>query len=435
MKKKVFAFSADALVGEDIAYLATRPNFSRIMKDAARAEHVQSVYPSITYPAHAAMITGCYPDKNGIEKNGFLTMQNAASTDWLLEFSEFKCEDLFAAAKRAGCTTANVYWPIMGNNPNIDYNINEYFFPDPAEGVLEGFAKFGANEATLDVIRENLPLFTRREPEGELTNRENSYEYFINGCVCSLIRRYQPDLLAVHNCVMDNTRHCFGIFSEYRKPALDLLDEWLGEIVQAMEDAGVYEDTNFVLISDHGQMDYDRCIYLNKLMLDAGWFTTNEDNSAIADYQAFSYANGMSTYVYLKDPADKDLYARVENFLQEAYMSGKYGIERVYDKAEVKARYHLDGPFSFIIEAKAGCSFRDRWVVDSVVSDPFPTKGNHGYLPEKGPWPVFIAAGPAFRPGATVPVAHLVNMAPTMAAALGIALPQADGEPLTALLR
>ena len=67
-----------------------------------------------------------------------------------------------------------------------------------------------------------------------------------------MIRRYQPDLLLVHNCYMDTTRHRYGLFTEHNSLCLDYLDEWLGELTSAMEDAGVYETTNFVLLSDHG---------------------------------------------------------------------------------------------------------------------------------------------------------------------------------------
>ena len=65
MKNKLFVLSADALVREDIAYLETKPNFSRIMAGRAEVTHVKSVYPALTYPAHATLITGCRPGRHG----------------------------------------------------------------------------------------------------------------------------------------------------------------------------------------------------------------------------------------------------------------------------------------------------------------------------------------------------------------------------------
>ncbi|MBQ6672015.1 MAG: alkaline phosphatase family protein, partial [Spirochaetales bacterium] len=160
MKQKLFVLSMDAMVEEDIEYLKTRPNFKRLMEHGCQIKKVQTIYPSITYPAHSSMITGCRPAKHGVYNNTRFP-SDRTWPDWYIDTSEiFKVEDLFAAAKRAGCTTGAVYWPIMGNNPNIDYNINEYFFYDPADAVsretrLNAFRRMGANEDTIKVVEEN----------------------------------------------------------------------------------------------------------------------------------------------------------------------------------------------------------------------------------------------------------------------------------------
>ena len=54
---------------EDIAYLKTKPNFSRLFRNCAQVEKMCTVYPSITYPSHVSMMTGCRPGKNGIYVN------------------------------------------------------------------------------------------------------------------------------------------------------------------------------------------------------------------------------------------------------------------------------------------------------------------------------------------------------------------------------
>ena len=57
----------------------------------------------------------------------------------------------------------------------------------------------------------------------------------------------------------------------------------------------------------------------------------------------------------------------------------------------------------------------------------------HGYLPEKGPRPVFCAKGPHIRAGAVVEGGSIVNEAPTYAKLLGVDLPDAQGTPLDVL--
>ena len=101
---------------------------------------------------------------------------------------------------------------------------------------------------------------------------------------------------------------------------------------------------------------------------------------------------------------------------------------------------HLDGAFSFVIEADGYTSFGDHWtrpvVLDRNNNDDYRYgRATHGHLPEKGPQPVFAAKGPAFRDGAVLPSGRLVDEAPTLAAVLGLEIPGADGHPVRELLK
>ena len=51
-KKRLFVYSVDALVQEDLAYLKTLPNFSKFLEHASGCENVETIYPSVTYPVH-----------------------------------------------------------------------------------------------------------------------------------------------------------------------------------------------------------------------------------------------------------------------------------------------------------------------------------------------------------------------------------------------
>ena len=62
-------------------------------------------------------------------------------------------------------------------------------------------------------------------------------------------------------------------------------------------------------------------------------------------------------------------------------------------------------------------------------------RATHGYMPAKGPQPVFICAGPHVRKGGYRENGLLIDCAPTMAAMLGISLPDAQGSVWTELLK
>jgi predicted AlkP superfamily pyrophosphatase or phosphodiesterase len=432
MKNKLFVISIDALVREDIAYMETKPNFSRIMEGRAEVERVTSVYPALTYPAHTTLITGCRPGLHGVCDNTPLKTYADGKPRFYLHSKYIRTEDLFAAAKRAGCSTAAVYWPITAFNPNIDHVLNEYFFyfPGETQHVEEIFARIGADEAALQAVRENMDRFPTAQGSG--LNIRATYDNFLIGCTCSLIRNEKPDVLFVHACDVDTYRHYSGAFGPRVKDALDQMDLWLGEIAESMESAGIYEQTNFVILSDHGQMNFDRNVKLNTLLARGGFLEPAPDGT-VYSWQAIAKSNGMSAQIYLKDKADRALCRDVYAYLQHLAEEGCWGIEKVFSEEETRALYGTYGPFAFTVESDGHTNFSDEWTEPPLI----PARGKistHGYRPEKGPQPVFMGRGPAFRPGAVLPTARLMDIAPTFAEILGQPLPQAEGRPLRELL-
>ena len=438
MKHKILELSMDAMVGEDLEYLANKPNFSRIFKDSARVGSVTTIFPSITYPAHASMMTGCRPGKTGIYTNFRLNVNPPkAYKDWHLEASAIQAEDFFAAAKRAGRTTAAVYWPITGNNPNIDWEINELFFYQNEDRETL-FRKYGANDEAIAVVKENLHRWPDTSGAAKSDPFASYFDSFITGCMCSLIRRDQPDFLIAHNCILDSTRHRHGVFHEMVNKALDQTDEWLGEIADAMEDAGVFEDTDFLLVSDHGQRDKVRNVRLNVLLRRAGFLEANEDGD-ITEWRARAIANGMSVYVALKDRNDEKTKREVFDYLQALANDGVWGFNKVTSAEEIREKYGCYGVFDFALNTDGYTSFiegtQEPLVTNHDFTDYRSGKATHGYMPEDGAQPVFVARGPSFRPGTFVEKAQIIDEAPTIAHIMGQSLPQAEGRVLTELLR
>ena len=434
MKKKLLVLSLDALVREDIEYMLQKPNFSKIMGKRAEVDKVLSVFPALTYPAHTTLVTGCYPGTHGIYNNVPFKDYEDHKKHWYRFSKVIRVEDLFAAAKRAGLTTASVYWPITGCNPNIDYIINEYFFFYPEEDTIEAFKKMGAKGAALDAIEENRHLVEakRRNEAGY------SYDQFLMGCVCSLIRNVQPDVMLVHNCIPDGARHSYGVFSEGLYKVLDKVDAQLGDVLEALEDAGIYDQTDFVILSDHGQLDVRKRVRINVLMEKGGFLEVAPDGS-VYDWQAYAQTNAMSASVYLRDPNNKKLYDDVYAYLKTLVEDKSLGITRVYTTEEVKEKYGTYGPFSFMLATDGCTTFSEAWTEDAVeilcADEQKPKSATHGHEPELGPQPVFMAHGPSFKDGAVVPNAKLVDIAPTLARTFGQELPQAQGRCLTELLK
>ncbi|MBQ9392646.1 MAG: alkaline phosphatase family protein [Oscillospiraceae bacterium] len=437
MKKRLLVFSADALVHEDIAYLRTKPNFNRLLRDACEVERVRTIYPSITYPAHTSMATGCYAGRHGVWSNYTFALSNKSDT-WQWFHDAVRVKDILTAAKEGGYTTAAVFWPVTGCHPDVDWLLNEYWMPVPGDTLRQAFARSGSGEDVLRIVDKNEHLLPPQHVNGGKKNMmiQPNIDRFLIACACDIIREHRPEVMLVHDGIMDGTRHKCGVFNESTAPALDFLDEQLGSVADVLEETGLLEETDFVLVSDHGQRDFQRILKLNVFLADRGLLTVDKDGTVL-DYKAYSISNAMSSMVYLKNP-ERD-FEEVRRCLQEMADEGIYGFTKFFTREEARERYGLDGDFSFVIESDGFTSFSDQCTRPVIKEQDFTDfrfgRASHGYQPELGPQPVFLAKGPSFKPGVVLDTRPIVDEAPTYAKLLGVELPEAQGTPMEEFLR
>ena len=438
-KKRLLVFSVDALVSEDVDILRRKPNFQKYIAGGAEVKKVHTVYPSVTYPAHTSMITGAWPEKHGVISNYRFTTDSKNDT-WQWDRCAVKVPDVLTAAKKAGYTTGSVFWPVTGNHPYVDYLIDEYWLPDKGQTLRTGFAKMGSSPEMLDIIEKNAGKLA---PTYVLTGRTNfcvfpEIDDFMISCAADVIREYAPEVMFVHNGNIDHQRHVTGVFSSAVISALDIVDEEIGQLGEALEAAGVLDDTNFVLTSDHGQRQIVRTVKLNVYLKEAGFIETDE-RGKVKNWKAYSFSNAMSSLIYLKDPGDRETADRVYELLRKLCDEGIYGIGQVLTKEEVKEKWHLDGDFTWVVESDGYTSFSDsckRPLVPPMdLSDFRFGRATHGYMPEFGPQPVFLAKGPDITEGFFAERCEIVDEAPTYAALLGVDLPDADGKAVEGFVR
>lgn len=439
-KKRLLVYSVDAMVKEDLDYLKTKEHFGAFLPHCSGPESVQTIYPSITYPAHVSIETGCYPDRSGVYNNLFFNTVNSF-TDWIRDYRFIKADTIFSAARREGYTTASAFWPVTAHSPDIDFNMTESWFTREGETLPEALVKMGASEQLADIMGRYTGLLVSEAVSDDLWSWDSEPEFdnFMIHVACDMIRECRPEVMFMHGCVIDSFRHRYGIFGPKINEGLDILDEGLGMLLQALKDAGTYDDTNIVILSDHGQQNVVRVVRPNIYLVDRG-FITLDSSCKVADYSAFGMSTGMSMTFRLKNPEDKAVHDRVYALLKELADEGIYGFSEVFTRQEAAERFHLDGDFAFIAEGDDYTSFSDGWtrpVVSNVdLRDYHRTgRGSHGYLPDKGPQPVFLAKGPDIVPGVILPRRPIVDEGPTFAGLLGADLKDAQGTAMTELLK
>ena len=127
---RLFVPSVDSLFYDDRGWPKDCPNLSAILAAGSQVERVQSVYPAMTYAAHATMLTGCYPDVHGIYHNEKVQVDNP-HPEWHWRRAELKVPTLLDAAYTAGYTSCVVNWPVTGADPHITYDIPEIWSDEP----------------------------------------------------------------------------------------------------------------------------------------------------------------------------------------------------------------------------------------------------------------------------------------------------------------
>lgn len=429
--RHVVVISVDAMVYEDVTLLSRLYAMQDRWSQTARVNRVRSIYPTITYPCHSTMMTGVYPDKHGIVNNEF-PIPCVESALWQHMRERVRHETIFDAAKKQGLTTAAVFWPVTGKDPSIDYLIDEYW-PQNGESSEQAFRDSGSSEEVIEkIVRPNLKLLENK-------HRQHPWaDAFVMRCAADMLREFRPNLLMIHPANVDAARHVSGLFGTLVDSAIYDTNLWLSELFKAAKDAGIYDQTDFFLVSDHGQLEIHRSVALNQLFAERGLLRVSEDGQ-ITDWTAFSKSGGLSSLIYLKDPGDKNALARTEEVLNELWQAEVYGIGEVLTREQAEARYHLGGDFSFVVETDGWTTFSNSWV--KPVVRPLDNhdyrfgRATHGHQPEKGPQPTLIAFGPHIQSGAVIETANLVDEAPTFARALGITLEKTDGRYLNELLR
>jgi predicted AlkP superfamily pyrophosphatase or phosphodiesterase len=427
MKQKLIVFSADAMVYEDTAFFKTLPNYNKYLAGGAEIKSIKTIYPTATYPAHVSIATGNYPDRHGVVSNlefhpGMRLKPGMLTLPWQWFHRAVKCADIFDAAKKAGLSTAGVNWPVTGEHPCIDFLMAEYWTQGTDDTLNAAFARAGSTNKVLKIID--------KYKEGMIQRQHPGCDAFKINCCCDIIRQYKPDLLMIHIANIDDYRHKCGVFNDQVTRGIEETDKWIGCIMNAVESAGIKEKTNLVLISDHGQIDINRIININVLLADYGLIHVDKQGELV-DWDAYSLSNGASALVFLKNPDDSRIYAKTNALLRYFCEEGIYGISKVFTEPEARRKEHLGGDFSFVLETDGYSAFGDDW--NRPLVKPFDTldyryrKATHGYLPEKGPQPIFFAKGPGIKNRKTLESRNIVDEAPTFAKLLGVHLPNTDG--------
>jgi arylsulfatase A-like enzyme len=388
---------------------------------------METVFPSTTWPTHVSLVTGVRPSVHGVVGNHVLNRATGRAED-LTGDPIYDAADLirvptfYDRAHAAGLRVAAVDWPATRHAASLAFNLP--FFKDQA--VFE-------SHTAPAVWRELAALGYPMERQGEWAQLPKRFlkDAMVADVASHVIHRHAPDLVLVHFLCVDSLQHLYGPRSPEAYWALAYVDERIGRLLATLTDS---EETSVFVVSDHGFLPVTREIRPNVRLRVLGLLDVDADGR-IASPEARVVMNHGAAYVYVRDGARhsstvRDVAAELGKMpgVAAVWTANQYGGLGLPTPAEHRQVGDV------LIEAAEGYLFVDDATGDEESDRPH-HRGTHG---QRGSHPgnhaFFAAAGPGIRRGLELPLITSRDVAPTVAATLGLTMGPTEGRLLTEIL-
>jgi predicted AlkP superfamily pyrophosphatase or phosphodiesterase len=344
---------------------------NRLAADGVHAERLISAFPSLTFPNHYTLVTGLWPEHHGIVNNhiydpNFKAEFNMSSGPGPTDGRWWLGEPIWVTAIKQGRVANCLFWP--GSEAEI-------------EGVRPTVWKpYDGHLSPDDCVAMGLGWLAK-------TNE-------------------RPSFMTLYFHEVDTQSHHHGVDSPQVAQAAGQLDEAIGRLTEGLHNLHLDDIANIVIVSDHGMTDLstNRIIVLSDFVnLDS---VRVEASGAIAGLR----------------PLDGNVDALYAKF------AGKENHFKVYRKENMPERYHYTDNVRIppvVLVADEG------WYINRRPLDPNRTfeSATHGFDPELASMgATFIAWGPAFRHGVTLPPTPNVDVYDLLCATLGLTPALNDGD-------
>jgi predicted AlkP superfamily pyrophosphatase or phosphodiesterase len=396
------------------------PYLTLLKRAGAYADGVEGVYPTVTYPSHTSLVTGARPAVHGIVQNRIFEAPTDPQTKaWYWYANALKTETIWTAAKKAGLTTAAVGWPVTVS-AEIDYNSPEIYQPGESPATWNLIAKY----TTPGLLEKALgPDLGKNQSTDEKLTRISEY----------IIKSHKPHLLLIHLIELDGVHHRNG---PRTKPGIEMAqreDGYVGRIVEATKQAGIFEKTAFFIVSDHGFARISQRFAPNVVLAKEGLITLDENGKATS-WKAAAWPAGGSCAIILRDPADKETEARVTAIFSKFAGSKNRPIKQISNRETLRKMGAIPQAV-LMLEGAPGYSFDEALTGPEIKDSGETYRGTHGYLPTSEEMRAsLIMYGAGVKPGAKIRLARMIDIGPTIAGLLKLDLPQAEGKPIKELL-
>jgi hypothetical protein len=393
-------------------YLAggAMPGLAALAREGVLAERVVGIAPASVYPAHATLVTGAAPAEHGIVADQLIGDRGVRRAP-PNHASQLRAPALWQRVAESRGTVAALDWPTTTGAEIAS------LLPDVApERKSERWDTLAAAASTAWIAERVRAAPTAAEAPGP------ARDALLVDLACAAFAQ-KPRLVLLRLRGAETPLIADGPRSAAAAAAFSALDEELARLVSCAESAGVLASTAFWVTGDRAVEPVHTEVRPNLWLRESGWIT-NEGR-----WKALVRSNGTSAFVYANEARTAlEVRRRLEAGAQET------GAFRVVTADEMIAR-GADPDAWFGLEAAPGFVFEN--LTGGAAVGPATVRGMGGRLErdEASAGTGLVAFGHGIRRGVVVPRMSQLDVAPTLAAQLGVPLEAASGRRLVGLLR
>lgn len=401
------------------------PTIRGLAENGAWAEAMVPSTPTKTWTNHTTLVTGVHPATHRVFTNGLFTEVNGrrvVSRNDLDRDQLSTQPTVYDRAYEAGLRTAAVNWPVTRDAGTLHDN-----FPDGPKTLSHTTPQLRKELIDQGLLADSAdgdyPFASPPEADHTWT-----------AAATHLIETRTPDLLLFHLLNVDTMHHRHEASSWPGYTAMAYADAQVKRILEALDVAGIRDQTAIFVVSDHGFMSVDTMVRPNVLLREEGLLEANADG-AVKEARVQVVKNGGSAMVFATEQAKPGDLERARSILE-----GADGIAQVvepegYDAYDLPAPSQESRVGDLFLEAAPGHAFGDAATGDYREALDTPI-GKHGYSnnpPEMNT--LFIASGHGLRSGVAIDTVDIRSVAPTAARLLGLQLETATGDVLESILK
>lgn len=205
--KHIVIVGIDGLSPDGIAHAAT-PNFDALMQEGAYSLHARAVLPTSSSTNWASMMMGVGPEQHGITSNNW--QRDNLVLPPVIEDEQFLCP--------------------------TEFNIIHRVHPDAEVGTIYTWDDFGR------LFEKSAVTFDKFTGNDDVTAQEG----------VQYIKGKKPYFTFFQFDDVDHAGHADGHGTPGYYAAVAKADEHLGQIVQAVKEAGIADETLIIVTADHG---------------------------------------------------------------------------------------------------------------------------------------------------------------------------------------